>query len=142
MDNAILSKKINEVETQSMFGVQLESIPAKRGTGSYPDSIQYQLQTFSDLIIQLYITEIPVTFSLRTMFFKQSDRGTSNTINIILFVMTRASTSEEAQTNAKSLLHQTSSWFFHHKAPLILPAVAVPNESGKCLSLRYNPGES
>jgi hypothetical protein len=108
MEKSIFTINDSLAEKHSVFGIRLESIPAKRGKSLNQNDNLNQLQTFTDLINQLYITEIPVTFSLRSILSIDGTEAAPSSLDIILFVNTRANSGVESRKNALSLLHQTN----------------------------------
>jgi len=89
---------------QAVFGIRLESIPAFDNLSR--EAAQKTLQSYADLINQLYFPDYPITFSLRTIFFPKQSNGIENVIEVVLFVILSDKSSRKLKQRANLIYHQ------------------------------------
>jgi hypothetical protein len=109
-------QKFDDGTHQAIFGIQLASIPAFR---MQPEGAELSsLQRYSDLLNQLYLPDLSVTFSLRTVFTPQQENGRHSSIEIALFGILTGQSESELQRRLEVVCHQVrtilaSSFPFH-----------------------------
>lgn len=104
MKQHIFLTKKDKRKTEMTFGIRLDSIPSQLTFRSSVNMSQPLI--FSDLINQMHITDIPVTYSLRTIFSVPESDSRHVALNIVLFITTVGSSLEEATQNSELLLKQ------------------------------------
>lgn len=94
---------------QGRFAILIDSIPMKkRGqTGSMTEAAE-DLGRFADFINQLYIVDMPVSFSFRTILRANHTPGGAGDIKTALFVSTRGAKKKKIEEDLKTLLNQTT----------------------------------
>ncbi|QRN84308.1 type IV secretory system conjugative DNA transfer family protein [Chloroflexota bacterium] len=104
MDPYIHIQDIGSKAIQAIFGLQLVSIPA---FSSDPGRASHTgLQKYSDLINQLYLPDLSVSFSLRTVYCPHQENGQHSAVEIALFGILNGTSKRELNKRVEQVQHQ------------------------------------